>query len=320
MKMPHEAKRKPARPKSVLRRAVLEQAGNRCAFPGCGNQTYLETAHIRAETVGGPRYDPEKRIGSRAHNLIILCPNHHRLVDSQPHRYSVEVLEKFRVDSLDEAQGKPSYSPPVVHKQTPGPKPSNLWEALKVWDSRTGTESEEFWQQLFEDVSELLALAIPGDTIHYGNKCYVGGKNIHNAEGNVVDFLYQSKFTLSVTLVEIKKPVAKLVGSEYRHMHAPSGELIGSVMQALGYRDTLQKDYYSLARDPEERAMLVFNPRALVVIGDFTSEKLSASQRRSFELFRSSLTDVIVLTFDQLFGKVRDIVAIMEAEALAGRR
>jgi len=140
------------------------------------------------------------------------------------------------------------------------------------------------------------------------------GKAVRNIEGNVVDFLYQSRTTLSVTLVEIKRPAAKLVGSKYRHVWVPSAELTGSVMQALGYRDTLQKDYYSLVRDPDERAIRVFNPKVLIIIGDLDAESPTASQRRSFELFRNGLMDVIILTFDQLFAKVRDIVDMTEAE------
>lgn len=317
--MPNEAKWEPVRvqrPKNVLRRVMLEQSGNRCAFPGCSHQTYLEIAHIRAEAAGGPRYDPERPTERDTANLIVLCPGHHRLVDSQPHRYSVDVLQKFRMDAFAATQERPVDSR-SSGQQALGPRPSTLKEALQVWYNRTGNESEGFWHQLFEDVPELLALAIPGDTIQYGSKCYVGGKAVRNVDGNIVDFLYQSKTTLSVTLVEIKRPTVKLVGSEYRHMYVPSAELTGSVMQALGYRDTLQKDYYSLARDPGERAMRVFNPKALVIIGDLDAESPTASQRRSFELFRNGLTDVIILTFDQLFGKVCDIVDMTEAELIA---
>ena len=177
MKMPHEAKQEPVRvqrPKNVLPRAILEQSGNRCAFPGCSHRTYLEIAHIRAESAGGPRYDPEQPTGPGTANLIVLCPSHHRLVDSQPHRYSVDVLQKFRMDALAAAQGRPVDSRSSAQQQALGLRPSTLREALQVWYNRTGNESEGFWHRLFEDVPGLLALAVPGDTIQYGSKCYVG--------------------------------------------------------------------------------------------------------------------------------------------------
>lgn len=294
-------------------RAILEQAGNYCAFPGCEHRSYLEIAHIRAVSAGGPRHDPARPTGPGTANLILLCASHHRLVDAEPHRYSADFLQKLRADALASADKKcRGQTRSGGQQQALGLQASSLAEALQVWDHRAGNEPESFWHKLFVDVPELLALAVPGDTVQYGSKCYVGGKVVRNVDGNVVDFLYQSSTTLSVTLVEIKRPDAELIGSEYHHMHAPSAELIGSVMQVLGYRDTLQKDYYSLTRDPDARAMRVFNPKALVVIGDLEAEVLDESQRRSFELFRNGISNVIVLTFDQLFGKVRQTVDLIE--------
>lgn len=241
------------------------------------------------------------------------------MVDAEPHRYSAALLLEWRSAALATVQDVSGGGVSRNRQRALGSNASSLVEALEVWEARTNDEPEDFWHKLFDEVPELLALAIPGDTIKYGSKCYVGGKVIHNHGGNVVDFLYQSKSSRNVTLVEIKRPSARLFGPKYRHMHVPSAELIGSVMQALGYRDTLQKDYYALASDPDERAMLVFNPKAMVLIGDLGAENPTAQQRRSFELFRHGLKDVIVLTFDQMFEKVRDIIAVTAADTSSGR-
>lgn len=247
-------------------------------------------------------------------NLIVLCPNHHRLVDGEPHRYSIETLGQMREAALARARAASENPGQGGQQQAAGVKPSSLAEALGVWEHRAGGENEDFWHRLFEDVPELLTVAVPGDTIQYGSKCYVGGKTVQNAGGNIVDFLYQRRSTLNVTLVEIKTPDTKLVGSAYRNAFVPAAELSGSVMQALGYRDSLQKDFYSLVRDRDAQALEVFNPRALVIVGNLETERLDASRRRSFELFRHALSDVIVLTFDELFRKVRDLVEIVESE------
>ncbi|WP_443019668.1 HNH endonuclease [Sphingomonas phyllosphaerae] len=79
-------------------RAILEQAGNYCAFPGCEHRSYLDVAHIRAVSAGGPRYDPARPTGPGTANLILLCASHHRLVDAEPHRYSADFLQKLRAD------------------------------------------------------------------------------------------------------------------------------------------------------------------------------------------------------------------------------
>lgn len=50
--------------------------------------------HIRAQSTGGPRFDPEMprdQVDDYI-NLILLCANHHKLVDDQPARYSTEEL------------------------------------------------------------------------------------------------------------------------------------------------------------------------------------------------------------------------------------
>ena len=71
-------------------KALFARSGNRCAFPKCSaaivdDKTLLgEVAHIKGARLGAPRYDatqaPEERHGYA--NLILLCPNHHTVIDS----------------------------------------------------------------------------------------------------------------------------------------------------------------------------------------------------------------------------------------------
>jgi hypothetical protein len=57
-----------------------------------------EMAHIVAERPGGPRGNSpmplEKR--NRAEHLILLCNNHHQLIDSQPQTYTFEKLRAMK--------------------------------------------------------------------------------------------------------------------------------------------------------------------------------------------------------------------------------
>lgn len=88
------------------------RSAGRCAFPGC--QTLCtasasgtdpdvvlgEIAHIVAHGNDGPRADPlfpndEK---DKYENWILLCPNHHSLVDGQPNTYTVSDLQSWRFD------------------------------------------------------------------------------------------------------------------------------------------------------------------------------------------------------------------------------
>lgn len=57
-----------------------------------------EMAHIVAERAAGPRGNAAVSVAerNRAENLILLCNNHHQLIDSQPQTYTVERLRAMK--------------------------------------------------------------------------------------------------------------------------------------------------------------------------------------------------------------------------------
>lgn len=78
-----------------------------CAYPDCdeplifrdrGNATAVaEIAHIRSETPGGPRHDPNYAGDINGpDNLLLLCGKHHRPVDRHEQAYSIEELEVWK--------------------------------------------------------------------------------------------------------------------------------------------------------------------------------------------------------------------------------
>src|SRR5438067_1695875 len=85
-------------------RKLFARSGNRCAFSDCRrlltadgsppDRTVVlgEMAHIVAERLQGPRGNSPMPLSerNRAENLVLLCNNHHQLVDSQPQTYAVE--------------------------------------------------------------------------------------------------------------------------------------------------------------------------------------------------------------------------------------
>jgi hypothetical protein len=87
-------------------------SGGLCAFPGCEKRLIRdgssvddpivigEIAHIIAESRSGPRGDAafsdEDR--SKHTNLILLCPEHHTIIDRQPNTYSIPVLRQMKAD------------------------------------------------------------------------------------------------------------------------------------------------------------------------------------------------------------------------------
>lgn len=91
-------------------RVLFQRSGNRCAFPDCwrlliAEGTALdspvvigEVAHIIAERPDGPRgaspLSSEQR--NKYDNLILLCHQHHQLIDDQPNTYTVARLRAMR--------------------------------------------------------------------------------------------------------------------------------------------------------------------------------------------------------------------------------
>lgn len=92
-------------------KALVAVCGNRCAMhdvePPCtgfslvqGGRFLGEIAHIAAAEEGGKRWVAEMSDDERNanENLMILCPNHHTLIDSDEDTYTIEYLkEKKRV-------------------------------------------------------------------------------------------------------------------------------------------------------------------------------------------------------------------------------
>jgi hypothetical protein len=54
-----------------------------------GNTVTAEICHIKAQSAGGPRYDPDQTDKERHgfDNLLLLCGDHHKVVDADPATY-----------------------------------------------------------------------------------------------------------------------------------------------------------------------------------------------------------------------------------------
>ncbi len=106
------APRKP-RPSEVVKRLVWTRAAAQCAFPGChrelieeavGNDPAVflgEIAHIVGHSEdGGPRADQPIPGGDRESeaNLILLCLEHHAIIDGQEGTYTVERLVALKAE------------------------------------------------------------------------------------------------------------------------------------------------------------------------------------------------------------------------------
>lgn len=88
-------------------------SAGQCSFPGCPIRTAEpetqldgaivigEVAHIHAYEDDGPRADSSMSLAARnkSPNLLLLCPNHHTVVDKQAASYPADMLRKWKADT-----------------------------------------------------------------------------------------------------------------------------------------------------------------------------------------------------------------------------
>jgi predicted nucleotidyltransferase len=84
-----------------IRAAAFHRAGYCCSYPGCstplGEDGIGEIARIRSLSKVSARHDSTLNQDDLdvLENLVVLCPTHHRLIDSKPEEYTSEVIQSW---------------------------------------------------------------------------------------------------------------------------------------------------------------------------------------------------------------------------------
>ncbi len=105
-------------PTYAVKLMIVADHGGRCAFCGLstGKRIYTNSkeavqldnfeigqiAHIYSETSDGPRYDaaiPENFLASKE-NFLLLCVNHHSMIDDNPKKYNAKKLLQKRQEHV----------------------------------------------------------------------------------------------------------------------------------------------------------------------------------------------------------------------------
>jgi len=165
--------------------------------------------------------------------------------------------------------------------------------------------TEKHWQQLFVDNPFVLNLAFGLPVVSIGGQVSVGGRRLDGTGDKIADFLHRNALTDNVSLVEIKTPTSKLLGAEYRNgVYVPSAELTGAIAQVLDQRYQLQKSI-ALVKDASRRSDIEsYAIKCMVVIG---TTPATSDAKKSLELFRNSLSDVLIISFDELLVKLKHL-------------
>ena len=183
-------------------------------------------------------------------------------------------------------------------------------DVINKWHSNKSNPDEEFWQTVFNENPYVLSQLFSVPVVFIKDKAYVGGMNIDRQDAKFVDYLYANESSNDALLVEIKTPETKLVGAKYRKgVHKPSSDISGSIVQVLDYRRDLSKNIQTITSGTNH-VIDVFNPRCVVIAGNASKELDNETKRRSFELFRTNLRDVEIVTFDELFKKAETLATL----------
>jgi hypothetical protein len=175
------------------------------------------------------------------------------------------------------------------------------------------TAREEKWQRFFEDNDWIFGHGLDYRFLHrLQAQAHVGGAVMDGSGAPKGDYLMATKARVGFTvLVEIKTPTTALLGKRYRNKaHEYGPDLAGGVSQLLAQchqwameGSLVEKNREALLRDE----IYTYQPKGILVIGN-TSQLDDTDKRSTFELFRRSLNNPQIVTFDELLQRAELMV------------
>lgn len=187
--------------------------------------------------------------------------------------------------------------------------------------------NEDVWQTFFENNTWIFGYGL--QLVSCENledkklEQIISGNDIIDGSGKRIDALLKTKGNISkILFCEIKTHLPNLLVEEYDRpgVFVPGKELRGAVaqIQKTIHKATL-KLHDNFIRpvekngDPTGEEILFVKPRGIVVIGkldDFIVENggVNAEKLSSFELYRQQVNGIEIITFDELYERVKFIV------------
>lgn len=166
---------------------------------------------------------------------------------------------------------------------------------------------EEWWQTFFKSNPFIFKILFGLPVVMYVDKASVGGMGHHRAGEKYADFLLEAGSSGNLAIVEIKTPQTDLVTPQpYRDptLYGPNKDLGGGVAQILEQRYNLVASIKSKQSDERNLHIQAWSVQCFLIIG---SDPTDDFIKRSFELYRHSQRDVLIITFDELLAKLRSL-------------
>lgn len=263
-------------------------------------------------------YSSYKRIDSSFNSFLSIIqndPSAARMIGNAENFELVKTLLQLitRTDSMESlANALHNLQAENIEQLSQSVSIERLNRVISLIEENIDNTNEEFWQTtVFKDNQWVLSQLFSSPFTIFQDKAYVGGKCIDNRNGNVCDFLYQNQITSNVVLIEIKTPQTQIIHGSYRHTFSFSYDMSGAVNQVINYRDSLMKSYSNLIANAASN-FAAFNPKCAVIIGSLSS--LSQDQVAAFENYRNSLSNIEIITYDEILLRLKDLRNIFSSD------
>jgi hypothetical protein len=175
-------------------------------------------------------------------------------------------------------------------------------------------QEENWWQEFFERNTWIFGYGLKYQILKSVQvQPRYGGTNVGGKGTEKGDFLERTEAEMKFTvLVEIKRSDSLLLGSKsYRNgAWQLSEDLTGGVSQLQANCRRWEVEGSQAEQNREElqqKKIYTVHPKGILVIGA-TSQLNDIAKRNTFELFRRSLTNPEILTFDELYERAKFIV------------
>ncbi|PYT60646.1 MAG: hypothetical protein DMG35_10815 [Acidobacteria bacterium] len=190
-----------------------------------------------------------------------------------------------------------------------------LKDAQNYWLEHHSNEDESFWRRSLKERAYILSQLFAYPILIIGEEAYLGGKQLDNTGGHLVDLLAKTEGTSQVVLIEIKTPGTRILGSRYRNKVYPlSTGISGAIAQILKYRQRLMQNWRGLLQE-NSADLTLGDPRCLLIAGNTEEEfkgDAGPAMRDDFELLRERTQGVTIVTYDELFRKLDRLVKLFE--------
>ncbi|PHF12223.1 Shedu immune nuclease family protein [Bacillus toyonensis] len=190
-------------------------------------------------------------------------------------------------------------------------------DVLEKWNDSFLNEKEEKWQKIFEENPWILSTCLSIPYVFFASKALVGGGTIQNEAKKIADFV-QKNHCNNISIIEIKKPNTTIFakGGPYREPDIFNFDVnfSGAINQLLSYKDRLFKSFYAIQSETErvhDTRIEVLNSRSVLIIGSLEGElrdeepKVRKFKLECFERFRNELRNIDIITYDELFEKIK---------------